>query len=525
MIPKAARACALGSLLIACGEVDDEVFSPLGIEASPAFFVTEGMGVVEVPVSLTGPHDRRAVAHFRAVADVAQNDCQTTDFDAAEGSVEWAPGQREAVVRVWIGDDDLAETDERFVIELEPSEGFPSAKSVEREIVIVDDDRTALVDATDYGVVPGSSEDGAGALQRALDEASSFGRAVVVVPRGDYEMSGVRLPAGVTLSARGVRWFRPPASAADSISLRVEHAGSESSAPSLVEGLFIDGRRDEQGPYRDKEREDAHLVAAHGDAERGGRILATFEGLELRSGTGSGVKIGSDADVTLCRLSASELWRDAITATGGATRIRIRGVDSTATEGTGLWLGARELGFEDSLAMDAEVEDVLVGAGDVEIESTAGSSVTLRRLTMTRPPFRLDALDGVVRIADSVLMLGLSSEGHNHFGPTHDVEITGSTVVASELLDDPRDDDEPRTFAAVSIVPDAVAPSQQADGAGRLVFQGCRFEISGDVEANDVVYAVESGIGELDVTLRGVTLGAGFADWFAPDCERCVREP
>jgi hypothetical protein len=522
---RAGVAGTAATLLFACGEVDDRVFTPLAIERSPALMVAESVGVVRVPVRLTGDHDGRVTARFRAVADEAQNDCQTTDFDAAEGTVEWAPGQIEAIVQVLVGEDDLAETDERFVLQIEPGEGLPSASPVGIEIVIQDNDRTALIEAAERGVRPGSSSDQASALQTVLDEAAGFGRAVVVMAGGAYEISSVRLPAGVTLSARGVRWFRPPASAEDVVSLRVEHVGAESSEPSLVEGLSIDGRRDEQGPYRNKERENAHLVATLGDAERGGRIVATLEGLDLRSGTGSGVKIGSDGDVTLCRLTASELWRDAITVTGGAIKVRIRGVDSTATEGTGLWLGPRELGFEGSLLMDAEVEDVLIGAGDVEVEATAGSQVTLRRLKMTRPPFRLDALDGIVRIADSVLVLGLPREGHNHFGPTHDVVITGTTIVAAETPDDPAAGEAARTFAAVTIVPEAVAPSPPAAGPGTLLFDGCRFEIAGDVESDDVVYAVESGIADLAVSVRTTTLGPGFVDWFAPACPGCTIEP
>ena len=168
---------------------------------------------------------------------------------------------------------------------------------------------------------------------------------------------------------------------------------------------------------------------------------------------------------------------------------------------------------------------MLIGAGDVQLETTAGSSITLRRLTMTRPPFRMDALDGTVRIADSVLMIGLPSELHNHLGPTHDVEIIGTTLVASETPSEPGLEDTARTFAAISIVPEAIAPSPQANGAGRLVFDGCRFEISADLESDDVVYAVENGIDDLTVTLRGTTLGSGFADWFAPACPGCTHEP
>jgi hypothetical protein len=518
-------ATVLGTLLLACGEVDDRVFSPLTIVESGPLFVVEGTRVVEVPLRLSGRHEHRVVARFRAVPDEAQNDCQFPDFEAAERTVEWAPGQEEVTVSVYIGEDEIAETDERFLLEIEPLEGLPAAGITRLEVVIGDNDRTALIDAAARGVVPGRSNDVAPELQAVFDEAASFGRAVIVMARGEYEISTVRLPPGTTLSAHGVTWRRPPASATDVVSLRLEHVGPDASEPSLVEGLAIDGRRDAQGPYRDRERQDAHLVALLGDVEAGGRMLATLEGLELSSGTGSGVKIGSEVDISLCRLSANELWRDAITATGGGTRVRIRGVDATATEGTGLWLGPRELGFEDSLVMDAEVENVLIGAGDVEIEATSGSSVIVRRLIMTRPPFRLEGLDGAVRIADSVLMVGVPSELHNHFGLPHDVEIIGTTLVASETPYPSDPADAQRTFAAVWATADVFAPSPPAAGPGRLVFDGCRFEIAGDVEADDVVYAVESGLGDVAVTLRGTTLGSGFADWFSPECTGCTREP
>src|SRR6185503_19150814 len=110
---------------------------------------------------------------------------------------------------------------------------------------------------------------------------------------------------------------------ADIVTLRLSHAGAEPSLPGLVEGLTIDGRRDEQGPYRSEERQQAHLVELGGDSEQGGALRASLEQLTLRSGTGSGLFIDSDTDVTVCGLSASELWRDALTLNGGATRLRV----------------------------------------------------------------------------------------------------------------------------------------------------------------------------------------------------------
>ena len=116
----------------------------------------------------------------------------------------------------------------------------------------------------------------AGARGRANeDDWTALGRGVAVVSPGDYEISSVALPPGVTLSARGARFHRPALSGADVVTLRIEHGGAADSALSLLEGLVIDGRRDEQGAYRDHERENAHLVALSGDGVEGAETLET----------------------------------------------------------------------------------------------------------------------------------------------------------------------------------------------------------------------------------------------------------
>src|SRR6185503_12365627 len=138
----------------------------------------------------------------------------------------------------------------------------------------------------------------------------------------------------------------------------------------------------------------------------------------------------SDTDVTVCGLSASELWRDALTLNGGATRLRVRNLDATATQGTGLWLGAHAPGFGGSYRIDVEAEDLSVAAGDVEIEVTDSSQVSVRRLTMTEAPLRLDAPGGTLRIEDSVLVLG-QPQVRSPWALAHDVELTRTTLIAA----------------------------------------------------------------------------------------------
>jgi hypothetical protein len=507
---------ALASL--SCAPLTDEVFAPLGLASSAPVVVDENAGVVEIPLRLAQPRAQDLSLAFHLVGIDAQSDCQQPDFGAADGRVEWPAGAIEAHVRVWIADDELAERDERFELQLEATASLAGATQLGRlEIVIADDDRSGLLDARELGVLPGAIGDQSVALQAAIDQTAKLGRGVLVMAPGDYDISSVSLGAGTTLSAHDVRWHRPALSAADVVSLRLAHEGAAASAASLVEGLTIDGQREAQGPYRDHERQDAHLLAVEGDSVQGGTLRASFERVAFVSGTGSGLFVGPDSEVTVCGLSASELWRDALTLNGGGTVLRVRDLNATATQGTGLWLAGHSPGFGGSYRIDVEAEDLSVGAGDVEIEVTDSSRVSLRRLTMTQPPFRVDAPGGSVRIEDSVLVLGSQPSA---WAFAHDVELIRTTLVASAPADSAA---APAEFAAVSLTSRSLSFGPPTPGSGRLAFADCHFELVGD--ATVPAYALQNVDIDTAVVVTSSALGAGFSHWFAPQCRGCVLAP
>lgn len=506
----------------ACAPLTDEVFSSIDLVPIPSVIVNEGAGVVQIPLRLAHPREQAFSLAYQFGGVDAQDDCQAVDFEAADGRIAWPAGTSETNIPIWVGDDELAERDERLELKFEAVDSSSSTPLGKLEVVIVDDDRSALLDTRELGVLPGAAGDQSVVLQGVLDQAGKLGRAVVVMAPGDYEISGVRLSPGTTLSAHGVRWHRPPFSSPDTVSLRLRHEGIEASPPSLVEGLSIDGRRDEQGPYRDHELEQAHLIELDGDPKQGGALRATFERLVVGSGTGSGMFIGPDSDITVCHLSASELWRDALTLDGGETRLCVRDLDATKTEGTGLWLGARAAGFGSSYRIDVEAEDVSVGAGDVEIEVSDAAQVSLRRLTMTEPPFRLDAPGGRVRIEDSVLALG-APRGNRYWAVAHDVEIEGTTLVAFPAPAA----DTPGSSAALSVTSQSDSPGPATPGTGHLSFTDCRFERATNRPSSGTgFYAIQTDAdAEAAVAVISSELGSGFTDWFAPECTGCTLTP
>jgi hypothetical protein len=247
---RSALGLAFGTSLSGCAPIDDEVFVPRLLDhADEPVTLREDVGPVDVPLRLVSAPSGEVSARYRFEEDEAQSTCQSVDFRAGSGRVTWPKGSREAAVSLIVVNDRLAELDEGLRLVLDDFRGAVSGGHETVRLVIVDDDRSGVVDASTSGVIAGSSGDQAAALQGALDEAGALGRGVVEVAAGDYELSSVTVPAGTTLSGRGARFRRPANVGATTVGITFQHAADVDSEPSLLEGLTLDGRRDEQGAY------------------------------------------------------------------------------------------------------------------------------------------------------------------------------------------------------------------------------------------------------------------------------------
>jgi hypothetical protein len=523
-------AVGLGSLLGVAGcSSTDVVFGAETIELdSTPVRVGETAGQTGIPVRLARPAQHEVTASYETRGIEAQDGCQKPDFVASTGTLVWPAGSTEAIVNLGVTDDDLAETDERLAIALAAVSGVAAFSPGEVTVVIEDDDRTGLVDAeVEYGVAPGLATDQSAAIQQAFDAAARLGRGVVVVAPGDYEVESTQLAPGTTLSARGAHWHRPAGSPPTTVTLRVAYAGASNSVPTLVEGLTVDGRRDSQGAYQNMEQQDAHLVSLGSAVDQPGRLQGTVDDVTVTFGTGDGVAVGPNSDVTLCRIRGTDLWREFVSLHGGGSTLDMRDLAATASVGTsGMWLDGDIVGYQQTRTVQIDMQDVRLGMGDIEIELRDGSRLQAVRLQMDAPPFRVLAPGSTVRIADSVIQLGIPSDRHNHFDVPHDVQFTNSTIISSKIADETgTTPDTDVTFGAVTVhwQPDAASPA--VPGPHEVLFSGCRFQLAGNFKSTDTIYGVEEATGEGKVVVQGSTLGSGYAAWFAPACADCQLGP
>ncbi|MFZ5893170.1 MAG: Calx-beta domain-containing protein [Myxococcota bacterium] len=520
-------------LLLACNPVNDVVFDGAAVEfALTPLRAPEGAGALQIPLRLREPAPQALRVSYRAVGVEAQDDCQLADFASTEGTLSFAAGETQKNVTLWILDDDLAELDEALSIQIEKVEGANLVGTRELHLVIEDDDRSGIVDAnSEFGAGPNTATDQSAALQAAFDRAHSLGRGVVKLGPGDYEVLGVALRAGTSLSARDVRWHRPAKAPDDAVTLLLSHAGAADSSATLIEGLSIDGRRDAQGDYQAKIGENAHLIQLQGEARQAGRLRAMLEGVDVEKGTGSGVFIGPNSDVHLCRLRGTDLYRDFLTLRGGNTRLEARELVTSATLGTsGMWFSGDAEGYAGNRRIDVRISDTRLASGDLEMELEAGSNVELERFEMAQGPSRIVAPSASVRIVDSLLQFGVPSAEHNYIGLPHDVSIIRSTLVANETDDEGAAASEAkRRLSALHVHWEL--PSELAFGIAvatpphRIVLDQCRFQRGSNLEADDVVFGVASSGTGGSVQVTTPTVGAGISDVLAAECSGCTLSP
>lgn len=508
--------------LSACAAIEDRAFTSGVIRVlDDDIHLSEDDGTVFLEFELQRPADRLVTATVLLRGIEAQQDCVHPDYRVIETRLRWPEGETKATLQFDVVDDEVPEIDERVEVSFLDVEGAELEGSPTLEIVIADDDRTALVQASDYDVTPDIGEDQTTVLQASLAAAAASGRGVVQLEPGEYFVSSLSVAPGTALVGYGATLLRPNNAEPSTITLRVDHAAETDSTPTLVAGLTIDGRRDEQGPFQALELQDAHLLYLGGDASQPGRVRAFVDAVTFRNATADGLAVGPNADVEACQLVAEDVYREGVSVHGGNTRFSLQGLRASATLGTtGIWLDGDTLGFQDSRTVDVTLLDVTLSSGDFEVSIAEGSNLEMNRFHMEAGPFRLRAPQSVVRITDSELQLGTPSERHNHWDSPDDVEVTRTTIVTSETVDEDSEIEEAdREWSAISVIWAPLAA--EVPPTSILLFRDCVFQTADDVESTDVVHLLESTTeGGRLVVINGDNTNCQ-CDWMAPTCIGC----
>jgi hypothetical protein len=278
------------------------------------------------------------------------------------------------------------------------------------------------VKSSTFGAVGNGIADDTVAIQAAVNAAAA-GRGVVVIPPGTYLVTTITVPAGITIEGYGATLRRPANQGKWVRTLNVPETGGysgDADSPLLtIRGLTIDGNSANQGPYRNYELEQAHLIFLSADPTKAGRLRVALEDLVLRNCVADGVSVYRNVDLQMVNCRADDCWRGGLTVTGGYTVVQAQNFLTTGrVDRTGIDVEVDGPGYGNSHAVDL-VFNGMVLDGDFDVAVDTGSRVVASDV-LAGSGFNLSAQGSTVRISDSTFRMGnLSIESRIVF--PHDV--------------------------------------------------------------------------------------------------------
>jgi hypothetical protein len=364
----------------------------------------------------------------------------------------------------------------------------------------------------DFGAVADGVADDTAAIQAAVDHVHKAGGGTINFPPGTYLVTSVNIRAGITYQGHDAVITRPANQGkwCRSFTTHPPYAGEEDSPLLTVRGLIFDGNMANQGPHRQWELEQAHMLFLNGNPKYPGRLRALVENCEFRNGVADGVSIYTNVEVDVRHCRATDVFRGGFVFTGGNSIAR---VTDFITQGdihpTGIDIEIDGRGYGDTLRVEAHLQDLHLINGDFDIAVSDGSTVVCENVRSDDGPFYLYAKESQVRYKDCVISVGAADTYMNRIVFPGDV-----TFEHCELKVTRRETGRPYTFFAAADVWWQI-DSLATDLANQsVVFRDCRFTVDPSIQPQDTVYAIHSHLdsqGEGNtITITGGRIAEGF---------------
>ncbi|HEX5829566.1 MAG TPA: glycosyl hydrolase family 28-related protein [Gemmatimonadaceae bacterium] len=268
------------------------------------------------------------------------------------------------------------------------------------------------LDVTAFGAVPNDDRDDSRAIQRAVDAARDGDVKIVTFPEGTYLVHReVQLPAGIALLGRGATLRRPAGMGEfhrlfSTAGAGYTYRGDVDSPPLEIRGFRFDGQSAAQGAFRDFEKEHQSCIFLVGDRSRPGRLVAVVEDVEFVNNAADGVTVHTNVDATVRRVRAWDVFRGAVTITGGHSVIRMEDIEAGGDEfPTGINVEADARGFGDTRTVAITARNLRL-KGRLYVGLADSATFTGTDIT-SGPPYKLVARDdAVIDIRSSRFAIG-----------------------------------------------------------------------------------------------------------------------
>ena len=294
-----------------------------------------------------------------------------------------------------------------------------------------------VVNVRSEGATGNGGTDDTDAIQRASDKVRRAGGGTVLFPAGTYLISNtVHIYPGVTYEGTGNPVIQAKADYPKDTRMFTTESfpwvGTTDSPYLIVRGLTFDGNSSRQGAYKNYENEHSFLLYLTGNPTQPGRLRALVENTTVRNGVADGISVFVNADVQIRNVRGDNLFRGAVTMTGGYSKLDVNGLTTTGDiDRTGIDIETDGRGYGATLRNESTWRNLDLD-GDLDFQVYDGSTVTADNIHMRSGPIFIGAMDSTITINNSTLAVGMADSYLNRIVAPHNVTFNNTTFTMTQ---------------------------------------------------------------------------------------------
>lgn len=294
-----------------------------------------------------------------------------------------------------------------------------------------------VVNVRTEGAAGNGGTDDTDAIQRASDKVRRAGGGTVLFPAGTYLISNtVHIYPGVTYEGTGNPVIQAKAGYPKDTRMFTTESfpwvGTTDSPYLIVRGLTFDGNSSRQGAYKNYENEHSFLLYLTGNPTQPGRLRALVENTTVRNGVADGISVFVNADVQIRNVRGDNLFRGAVTMTGGYSKLDVNGLTTTGDiDRTGIDIETDGNGYGGTLRNESTWRNLDLD-GDLDFQVYDGSTVTADNIHMRSGPIFIGAMNSTITINNSTLAIGMADSYLNRIVAPHNVTFNNTTFTMTQ---------------------------------------------------------------------------------------------
>jgi hypothetical protein len=260
-----------------------------------------------------------------------------------------------------------------------------------------------MIDVSLYGIVPNSGADQTETIQQLFDKYRTVGS--FFFPNGTYIVESLDIYEGIHIQGEDNTWFVKSASSGKWSrmlnTLKYCHKSIYGDRPIIIDNVNFDGNLKEQGEYKKYQLEHQAMMFITGNPKIPNKLKIEIRNCEFKNGVADAISIWKNVDAVIDSVTVTDVFRGAITITGGYTSVRASHVVAGGTlHKTGVDIEVDANGYGGTKATNVHFSDFVLD-GDFDVGAIDGGTLLCERIKVLGPPFNIYGQDGSIEIRDS----------------------------------------------------------------------------------------------------------------------------